>query len=325
MSDLNHGFDISNGIAATKDIIRVISFPDYDRDPWESDYSQIGCYKKDVGWGGMHRFWYATSLCMSIKTNSSNDRVYVILGREGQVEFYTPNKTSVNEFILDTGLYQSWSKNYGYVMCIKEIGQHLYVCGDNNQVYRRSSTGNWEHIDHGIFQELSPENWTFLSDIDGLSENDIYAVGYKGALYHYNGQQWSHPHHNVDNEKLTKICIKSEDVIYVVGDNGTILIGNYKDGFKDISAVNDINKYTDIVYFGNSFYLASNKGMFTLDPLTNIVKSYHTDLDIDLRDTHKLSVKDGVLWSIGNRDIAWFDGQHWTRVDIPGNPKIGGK
>ncbi len=51
MSDLNHGFDISNGIAATKDIIRVISFPDYDRDPWESDYSQIGCYKKDVGWG----------------------------------------------------------------------------------------------------------------------------------------------------------------------------------------------------------------------------------------------------------------------------------
>lgn len=112
-------------------------------------------------------------------------------------------------------------------------------------------------------------------------------------------------------------------MVYIVGDNGTVLKGNSKDGFKDLSSSLHIQHYTDIEYFNGDLYLASNKGMFVIDCATDAIKKYKTDLEIDLQDTHKLSAKDGVLWSIGIRDIAWFDGKSWIRVDIPGNPKIG--
>jgi hypothetical protein len=31
---------------------------------------------------------------------------------------------------------------------------------------------------------------------------------------------------------------------------------------------------------------------------------------------------DGVLWSIGPKDIARFDGQAWVRIHDPDNPRI---
>lgn len=108
-------------------------------------------------------------------------------------------------------------------------------------------------------------------------------------------------------------------MVYIVGGNGTVLKGNYKDGFKDLSYSKHIQHYMDIEYFNGDLYLASNKGIFILNCATDEIKKYKTDLD-----THKLSAKDGVLWSIGIKDIAWFDGKSWIRVDIPGNPKIGG-
>ena len=47
------------------------------------------------------------------------------------------------------------------------------------------------------------------------------------------------------------------------------------------------------------------------------IERYATDLKPDLKDTHMLEAKDGILWSFGFKDLAWFDGSRWTRVDHP--------
>lgn len=47
-----------------------------------------------------------------------------------------------------------------------------------------------------------------------------------------------------------------------------------------------------------------------------------TGLTPELQDAHVLEAKDGVLWSFGFKDLAWFDGKQWTRVDHPDNPPI---
>lgn len=324
-------YKIASGIASRRDCITVIAFPDDGTNAWDYDYSQIAYYDvsadESEDWSNITNEWYAISQCMSYQSifheSEGLVRAYIDLGREGEVTVWIPSrKKTIDEFIPDAGLYKSWSKKYGYVLCVKEIGQHLYVCGDNNQVYRRSDSGIWEHIDQGILKEFSSDTWTFLSDINGLSEDDIYAVGYKGSIYHYTGRGWTVVPHNAGEEKLSKIKIISKDIVYIVGDNGTILKGNCRDGFKDLSSLMHIQHYTDIEFFDGVLYLASNKGMFILDYATDEVRKYKTDLVTDLQDTHKLSAKDGVLWSIGIKDIAWFDGKSWTRVDIPGNPKI---
>jgi hypothetical protein len=42
----------------------------------------------------------------------------------------------------------------------------------------------------------------------------------------------------------------------------------------------------------------------------------------ELQDAHVVDACDGVLWSIGEKDIARFDGKQWVRVDHPDNPPI---
>ena len=58
------------------------------------------------------------------------------------------------------------------------------------------------------------------------------------------------------------------------------------------------------------------------DPAKKTIEPYATDLSPDLQDTHILEAKDGILWSFGFKDLAWFDGKTWTRVNNPDNPPI---
>lgn len=48
-----------------------------------------------------------------------------------------------------------------------------------------------------------------------------------------------------------------------------------------------------------------------------------TDLHPDLQDANIVDSYDKVLWSIGPKDIARFDGKKWERIHHPDNPRIG--
>ena len=74
--------------------------------------------------------------------------------------------------------------------------------------------------------------------------------------------------------------------------------------------------------FGDKLFLASSLGLFTYDAAQKKIERYVTTLTPDLQDTHILEAKDSVLWSFGFKDLAYFDGKRWTRVDHPDNPPI---
>ena len=124
------------------------------------------------------------------------------------------------------------------------------------------------------------------------------------------------------DEPLNAIKVLSPREIILVGHNGTLLAGNARTGFIDLSRVEDNQNFTSAEWFAEKLFLASNFGLHVYDPAKKTIEPYATDLSPDLQDTHILEAKDGILWSFGFKDLAWFDGKTWTRVDHPDNPPI---
>ena len=156
-------------------------------------------------------------------------------------------------------------------------------------------------------------------DIAGSSESDIYAAG--DECWHYDGWQWK-PLQLPTDECINAIKPINADQVVMVGHNGTVLMGNARQGFSDLSGVDDNQNFTGVELFDGKLFLASNLGLFAYDPSRRKIGRIVTTLKPDLQDSHILEAKDGVLWSFGFKDLAYFDSKTWNRVDHPDNPPI---
>lgn len=280
--------------------------------------------------------WRVVSVCLRNAT-ASRPRMACVLSENGDVEM-TFVGGEVIEKIPDAGLLDDNNPGYGYVTAIREIGTRLYVCGLSGQVYRRDEQG-WSHFDQGLLQPVDDidkavnalkagdvdllddvfDSIMSLSDINGLNESDIYTVGDKGKIYHHDGNGWSQISSPVD-ESLVRIKCVSEKEIWICGSNGALLLGNWQDGFKDVSSVEDNEYFLSVEKYHGLVYVAAESGLFTFDGKQ--IRPLKTGLKPELKDGHILEVKDGVLWSFGFKDLAWFDGKKWTRVPHPDNGAI---
>lgn len=280
--------------------------------------------------------WRVTSVCIRSAT-STRPRMACALSENGDVEM-TFVDGEVIEKIPDAGLLDDNNPGYGYVRTIREIGTRLYVCGLSGQVYRRDEQG-WSHFDQGLLQPVDDidkavdalktgddgflddifDSIMSLSDINGLNESDIYTVGDKGRIYHHDGNAWSQISSPVD-ENLVRIKCVSEKEVWICGGNGALLLGNWRDGFKDVSSVDDNDLFLSVEKYQGIIYVAADSGLFSFDGKK--IRPLKSGLKPELKDSHILEVKDGVLWSFGYKDLAWFDGKQWTRVPHPDNGPI---
>jgi len=267
-----------------------------------------------------------------------------VLSTEGQVNIYGPGGIPDCNFqIPEAGVSGDASAGLGYTLRIRVGGSRLLVCGQSRQVYcfdwngRDLAQGRWVDMAGPMRQPPMPappdddsdpdaldawldanESIDFL-DIHGSSEDDLYAVG--DETWHWDGRSWRRLELPT-NEPLAALQVIDRQRIAMVGHNGTVLWGNARDGFRDLSTVDDNQNFTGVEWFQGRLFLASNLGLFTCDPTLPGIAPYKTTLKPDLQDTHQLEAKDGTLWSFGFKDLACFDGQRWTRVDHPDNPPI---
>jgi hypothetical protein len=332
---------IQSGAAIDNMTIILAESLDYARDKdyeisFVSGYAPI--QHPDDPWGTKpYENWFVVSLCHQVKNN-----LRAVLSREGQVRVYGPGGKPDHTFqIPEAGVFGDAANDLGYVNRIRTIGDSLYVCGMSRQVYRFTwdgkdlSTGEWINVAGSMRQPPSSEppdddgdafdQWLEdsdsidLVDVAGVSEKDIYAVG--DEVWHFDGQAWRQLE-MPSQEPLAAIKILDSKRIVLVGHNGSLLIGSAKDGFSELSTIDDNQNFTAVEWFEDKLFLASNFGLFTYDPVKKKIEKYATTLKPDLKDTHLLEAKDGVLWSFGFKDLAYFDGKKWTRVDNPDNPAI---
>jgi hypothetical protein len=239
-----------------------------------------------------------------------SDKSLWMLGRNGNIRHV---KSGSADFTLANirGKFENHrieTDRLGALLCIREIENELYICGQSSQVYRYSN-GAWANMSPPGAKIASPT----LESLDGLLRNNIYAVGEKGLILHYDGSRWS-TLDSPTNRPLSCVRCKNEDEVYACGNDGLLLVGN-RNKWHVIDTERTMN-FWDMALYNGQLYISHVHGLVRYDG--------QDFLDIDTGiipspGAHKLDVRDGLLYSFGVDDILKFDGNQWERLICPHN------
>ena len=197
---------------------------------------------------------------------------------------------------------------------MKEIGGNIYVAGMARQVYRRESPGRWSRQDQGVFVPREQRDRAVgFHAIDGLFEDAIYAAGQYGEIWFRGPSGWL-PQDSPTNVVLTCLKCVAEDTVYVGGMVGTLLRGR-NGSWEVINHEATTEDIWSMTWFADKLFVANNEGVFILqdDTLEKV------DMKLPIPPTTSfLDSRDGVLWSVGDKDLAMTsDGRVWTLVTRP--------
>jgi len=260
---------------------------------------------------------------------------FACLGAQGAVHFVRGSTREVRtEQIPGAGMLDG---NFGGLMShLREIDGQLWACGQHGQVYRRFGVDDWRENDQGIRVKVDPAQYgpdrigemleavstaPMLSCIDGTRASDVYVVGLRGYMAHFDGKRWTEIGLPV-NEHLEWVRCNGPDEVWVCGHNGTLLKGNARTGFQGLGDSDGQQTFVCLATFNRAVYLSAENGLFQFDGKS--ISRVKSKLKPELQDAWRLDGIDGVLWSIGVTDLARFDGRKWVRIDHPDNEQIRG-
>jgi len=203
----------------------------------------------------------------------------------------------------------------GYLMDLRYIGDHLYACGVQNIIYKQVDQ-RWVRMDKGIFAPIGDEVDRTLESIDGFADDDIYAVGDGGAIWHWNGNHWTRLDSPTNMPLYCVLCTSNGDV-YIGGSGGVLLKGREGKGWTDLSdpsvtveVLEDMTEFKGRIYATATDLLLSTDGK-SIEQVDVPIKGEKSYYAID-------SVAD-ALWCVGDDCVLQFDGKKWNQYVCPDN------
>jgi len=106
------------------------------------------------------------------------------------------------------------------------------------------------------------------------------------------------------------VCCANE-VAYACGRKGTLLRGRH-DEWETIKLKTITDDIWSLCWYRNTLYFATNDAVYMLKENSANRVSFGTDSPKSCR---RLTTADGVMWSVGAKDVMAFDGRHWKRID----------
>lgn len=197
----------------------------------------------------------------------------------------------------------------GNIRDMRVIGKHAYAVGMSRQVYRRDGPGSWRHWDAGVVQPLGTLDIAGFSAIDGFSESDLYAAGFEGEIWHFDGDGWR-PVDSPTNLIIHRVRTIAPDRVYASGQKGVLLEGRDQ-AWKPILHDATSEDLWGMEWFNDSLYVSSESGIFRLEDDT--LTAVDTGLGDGFSYRH-LHAHGGAMWSFGPGHVAKTDGQTWTDV-----------
>jgi hypothetical protein len=239
------------------------------------------------------RNWSAVALCVVKKPAEK----MIAISEDGEVFTYVAGKAK-DEAIKPAPVV---------LRAIGVVDGLAIACGMKRQVYRRVRENSWL----AMHAPAPPpgENAGFEA-IAGFSGDEIYAVGWNGEIWEWNGSKWLN-RTSPTNLILTGVCCAGDDKVYVCGQNGTLLQGRH-DLWDVIDLEGMADDLWDVHWFNDTLYLATMTTLYTYTSAGLAPVDFGDD---EPETCYRLTDAEGVLWSVGSDDVFSFDGAVWTRVD----------
>ncbi len=188
------------------------------------------------------------------------------------------------------------------------IEGHVVACGMLRQVFERVDEGKWLDIS-APFPGASEK--VGFEAIDGYSLKELYAVGWKGEIWQYDGSIWTN-RSGPTNLILSSICCVQDGVVYIGGQEGVLIQGR-NDSWEIIEweEETDIDIW-DLCWFEGKLYVASMTDLFTFDKDRLVVVDFG---ELEIPTCYSLTEAEGIMWSVGKDDVLSFDGKRWQRYE----------
>ncbi|MBT2372846.1 hypothetical protein J7E41_12460 [Pseudomonas fluorescens] len=228
-----------------------------------------------------------------------------MLGTDGSVEA-SGGGTVLEESIANCGVDP---KKRGPLREIRGIAKgRAYAVGTCRQAYLREDEDQWRCIDQSAQVGDTPITDTSFESIDGFSEQEIYTVGWEGEIWQYDGARFTQQN-SPTNLALYKVRCAPDGFTYACGQLGTLLRGRH-DQWEMIEHESTREDLWGMEVFDGQLYVSSTHFVYRLED--GKLKPVDFGDDVPLTCYH-LSTADGIMWSIGPKDVMQFDGSTWTR------------
>ena len=191
----------------------------------------------------------------------------------------------------------------------KYIDGDLYAVSFDRSVAVQVAENEWKNLVSKNDLDVPTETTTSgFRTIDGFNKNDLYAVGGKSDLWHFNGQQWRQIQLPTNIDMFT-VCCAGDGYVYLGGTMGTIWYGR-DDKWQLLENPEFTIPYKNMVWYQDRVWCTSDYGLWC-------IKNQQLFRPSDVPDevllcAGSLSVGDDCLLIAGSGGAQLFDGEKWT-------------
>lgn len=200
-------------------------------------------------------------------------------------------------------------QHFNAVKCI--AGGYAYAAGIGRKVYQRTAAAHWTLLTDATLTGTLPGDLDHagFQDIDGFADNDLYACGGLGDLWHYDGKRWTREDIPT-NAPLGKILCAPDGKVYITTGQRQLLIG--RRGTWRVHKA-DIGKemLAQIVEFDGRVWVSTDQAIYEVRG-QDVVPAALGQPKMSLC-TH-LASGDGVLVVAGAHEAYLYDGSAWKTI-----------
>ena len=201
---------------------------------------------------------------------------------------------------------------------VVRVNQSLYALGSALRVYKRISKEQWQNnLDTLPIPEfvIADRNQTYnFHDLDGFSDDDMYAVGDMGSVYHFNGNMWNQVVFPT-NVGLKTVTCAGDGQVYITDTNCSVWAGrdvNWKILVKKDKPLS----FFDSAFFDGRMWFTNDDGIWVLEDdqlvLAKNAKSKPIPEDVALLCGRiDISPDKQCMLVCGQRGAAVYDGEQW--------------
>ncbi|WP_336686798.1 hypothetical protein [Chryseobacterium bernardetii] len=228
------------------------------------------------------------------------------LGEYGQIETSGGGEITTEKEITANGGPQK----RGPLREVNAIDGKAYAVGTCHQVYVRTDKNQWTCLDTTaqVYEKDEEKYDKCFESVAGFSDDEVYCAGWEGDLWRYDGKKFRKIDLGIKNH-LTKIRTASDGLIYGCGMAGIIIKGR---GNQWEVIETEHEDLWGIIEFNNTIYVSSLYAVYKLVDKELIPIDFGND--IEPGSCYHLSAADGIMWSIGGKDVLEFDGNRWKRI-----------
>ncbi|WP_143171324.1 hypothetical protein [Rhizobacter sp. OV335] len=245
--------------------------------------------------------WPVASICGVDKGNGQFE--VLALGLDGELLVGIPGGFS--ESHVDP--QAKGPDRYGAMRDIRWVDSDVFAVGMSRQAYRRSG-GAWQAISGAIHAQKGES--TGFNSVHGLTPQAVYAVGFGGEIWLYDGSAWRQLD-SPTSVALQRVLVTPSGHALMCGAAGVLLQAA---GDRSTTVQNEVTRDNlhGLTLFKGKAFVASLTGLYLIGPKG--LEAVDTGLPGPLTFGHLESDAD-VIWSVGARHLlSSEDGVTWTQV-----------